>query len=225
MLVRDLFIRSRDGHAIVDGISFEVPEERNLFLVGESGSGKTSLLAALAAVSPHEVSGEISLGPTPGAPLLAVQDAAQAFTPYFRLGCQVADGLTDRNLGGELLDPLLADLGLSAEVLHRYPHELSGGMLKRVLVAALLAHEDRLLLFDEPTAGIDPSTRWAMMEAMGRRARRFAVATHDLSLVSRSDGYLLVMLAGRGVEFGPVARVLGDPRHEYTRRLLEKVGA
>ena len=232
-------IRARTGQVLLEECFLEVPAERNLFVVGESGSGKTSLLMALAGVSSHRVSGESWLKdrpliPLPGIPkpgteggrvLLAVQDARQAFTPYRRLSGQLADGTRAASEGQADLVSILGVLGLElGEALHRFPHQLSQGMLKRVLVAGVLASGADLCLFDEPTAGVDPSRRWAVLDIICRKSVRFVIATHDIRLAASCPGdHLLVLKQGRSVESGPVGEVLKRPTDPYTAALLETV--
>jgi len=120
------------------------------------------------------------------------------------------------------LGRILEELGLHPDsVLAAYPHQLSAGMLKRVLIAALLSVRADFALFDEPTAGIDPSRRWTLLRAIRGWAPRFIVATHDIDLVARAkEEYLLVLHKGKGVEFGPAREIVAAPRHPYAAKLL-----
>lgn len=233
MNLTGITITAKDGTPIVKELSLELPSECGLLVVGESGSGKTSLLEAIAGLSPHRVTGsfasseeetEAATASMKGT-LLAVQDAGAAFSPFWRLGSQLADGFARGSDPGnaryrvvELLDRLGLD---SAVVMNSFPHELSAGMLKRTLVAAVLAAQPKLALFDEPTAGIDPSRRWAVMAAIRAGQGRFVVATHDIDMVRAADNdCALVMYRGEPVEFGPAVSVCRSPSHPYARKLL-----
>ena len=157
--------------------------------------------------------------------LLAVQEPATAFSPYRRLAAQWRDvkplARASERRGAEILP----QLGLDLETLQKFPHECSGGMLRRVIIAAVLAARPAVVLLDEPTGGVDPSRRWAVLETVRRYAPQFIVATHDMGLVGRLEtDYLLVLKDGRAVEFGPAATVISDPQEAYTRRLLEVGG-
>ena len=248
--VNDLSVVARDGTDILKPVSFVLPTEASLFVVGESGSGKTSLLEVFAGISPHFVADDSSLdgmslrkrrgevgtwklGPdgtsiAPGEEgwrcLMAVQEARQAFSPYRRLRGQILDARPWTH-GGEFLERLgetLREMGLDRDsVLDLYPHQLSDGMLKRVLLAGVLAVKPTLLLLDEPTSGIDPSRKWTVLESIRTRARQFILATHDIGVVARyPNDYVLVLYHGEAVDFGPVGEVRLQPRHRYTHRLF-----
>lgn len=157
--------------------------------------------------------------------LLAVQEPASAFSQYRRLAAQWRDVKAIAAADGSRAREILERLGLGLETLHSYPHECSGGMLRRVNIAAVLAARPAVVLLDEPTGGVDPSRRWAVMEAIRQYAPQFMVATHDIGLVGRADtDYLLVLKEGRAVEFGQAAQLVADPQEAYTRRLLEVGG-
>ncbi len=248
--VNDLSVTAADGTEILKPVSFVLPTAASLFVVGESGSGKTSLLEVFAGVSPHFVADDSSLdgvslrkprgevgtwklGPdaAPGRGedggwrcLMAVQEARQAFSPYRRLRGQIVDA-RPWTQGVEFFERLaetLREMGLEADaVLDKYPHQLSDGMLKRVLLAGVLSVRPTLLLLDEPTAGIDPSRKWTVLESIRSRALQFIFATHDIGIVARcSEDYVLVLYHGEAVDFGPIGEVRLRPRHRYTRRLF-----
>ncbi len=154
--------------------------------------------------------------------LLAVQEGHSAFSPYRRLGHQVQDVPALAGAGLEQLMPILQDLRLDAAILRRYPHQCSGGMLRRFSLAAVLAARPRLALFDEPTTGVDPSLRWQVVEVIRRRATQFMVATHDMAIVGRAPGdHLLVLRYGKQVEFGPASELIERPASSYGRCLLQ----
>jgi len=169
------------GLVLVPPVSFECPDDR-LFVSGASGAGKTTLLESMARVSPHKAAGHMELS---GAAVLAVQDAQAAFSPYRQLRGQLADArrFCPRAEWNEALESNLGALGLTSGVLYLYPHQLSAGMLKRVLLAAVLAAKAPLALLDEPTAGLDPSVRWRAIELVRTTASAYVIATHDAELL------------------------------------------
>ncbi len=157
----------------------------------------------------------------PGA-LLAVQEPASAFSPYRRLAAQWQDVASLRTGSPERTKMILEDVGLDTSILELYPHQCSGGMLRRVNIAAVLAARPAVTLFDEPTGGIDPSRRWAVLGAIRKYTSLFILATHDMGLVGQGgEDYVLVLKEGEAVEFGLARDVVASPEHPYTRRLLE----
>ena len=152
--------------------------------------------------------------------LLALQDASTAFSPYRTVGAQLLDAVPAR-LTSEL-DEIFDDLGLDGpEVRRMYPHELSGGMLKRALIAGVLATRPEVALFDEPTAGIDPSIRWRVLDTVRTRARRYVVATHDMDLVrAATEEHVLVLRNGRKAEYGTATDLERSGWDAYTRKLV-----
>ncbi len=160
----------------------------------------------------------------PGA-LLAVQESSTAFSPYRRLRFQWQDVTSLASDGEERAKGILEHIGLPIEVLERYPHECSGGMLRRVNIAAVLAAWPTVALLDEPTGGIDPSRRWSVIEAIRKYSPRFIVATHDMGLVGRGgEDHVLVLKNGNALEFGPANEIITSPEHPYTKSLLEAGG-
>lgn len=219
-------------------LSLVLPAGENLYIVGESGSGKSTLLETIAECSPHRQEGEVLVAvpddsgtaPEDGetslqrvVPLLAVQDAQLAFSPYRKVFPQLMDGL-QRKTDFARLPGLLDELGLDmGTVQSNYPHQLSGGMLKRALLAGVLACGARYSMFDEPTSGLDSSRRWAVLNTIGLHSSEFILATHDVDLVrSARSGYLLVLRYGKKVAYGPVRDVLADPGSEYVQELFQQ---
>jgi ABC-type glutathione transport system ATPase component len=157
--------------------------------------------------------------------MLAVQEPASAFSPYRKLGAQWRDVTALSGETSARSTAILEHLGLEPAILELYPHQCSGGMLRRVNIAAVLAAWPTVALFDEPTGGIDPSRRWAVMATIRKYSSLFVLATHDMGLVGReSDDYIMVLKEGNAVEFGLARKVLSAPDHPYTRRLLEAGG-
>ncbi|MET9019434.1 ABC transporter ATP-binding protein [Actinopolymorpha sp. NPDC004070] len=235
----------------VDGLSFDLPPGGGLGLVGESGSGKT--VTALTLLGLHRgtdarVSGEVEVAGVPvltapdeqvrrmrGAEVAMIfQDPLSAFDPYYRVGDQIgevyrlhtgAGRRAARERAIEVLDRVhIPDPHRRVDA---YPHELSGGMRQRALIAMALACEPRVLVADEPTTALDVTVQAQILDLLAELRADTGMAlilvTHDLGVVAGSVDNVLVMSAGREVERGPTARVLGAPSAAYTRRLLAAV--
>ncbi|GAA2757469.1 dipeptide ABC transporter ATP-binding protein [Actinopolymorpha rutila] len=235
----------------VDGLSFDLPPGGGLGLVGESGSGKT--VTALTLLGLHrgtdaQVSGEVEVAGVPvlsapeekvrrmrGAEVAMIfQDPLSAFDPYYRVGDQIgevyrlhtgAGRRAARERAVEVLDRVhIPDPHRRVDA---YPHELSGGMRQRALIAMALACEPRVLVADEPTTALDVTVQAQILDLLAELRADTGMAlilvTHDLGVVAGSVDDVLVMSAGREVERGPTARVLGAPSAAYTRRLLAAV--
>ena len=254
LAIRDLSVglRTRSGVTpLVRGASLSVQPGERVGLVGESGSGKSlTLLAAMGLLAGPAVAvtgGSVRLGGTElvGAPdrvlrgfrgrqvAMIYQDPMTSLDPVQRVGAQIAEGL--RAHGASRPDALERTLSALAEVqlpdparlARAYPHELSGGMRQRVMIAAALAGNPRLLLADEPTTALDVTIQRQILALVARlqRARNLAVlwVTHDLGVAAQFVQRLAVMYAGRIVEVGPTAEVFSSPQHPYTAALLRAV--
>jgi oligopeptide/dipeptide ABC transporter ATP-binding protein len=234
----------------VDGVSIEIGERgQALGIIGESGSGKTSLAIALMRILPRNgrlAGGRVLLE---GRDLLALDDdtfrreirwqgmamvfqgAMHALNPVIRVGQQVAerlivDGHTKREALAEA-ERLLERVGLSRGTSARYPHELSGGMKQRVVIAMALTHSPPLLLLDEPTSALDVSVQAQIMNLLKELKADLGISmlfiTHDLALASDLCDRVAVMYAGEVREVGPTDDVLRDPRDPYTQRLIASI--
>jgi oligopeptide/dipeptide ABC transporter ATP-binding protein len=254
LAIRDLSVglRTRSGTTpLVRGVSLEIGPGERVGLVGESGSGKSlTLLAAmgLLAGSAVEVTGgSVRLGGTElvGAPdrvlrgfrgsqiAMIYQDPMTSLDPVQRVGAQIAEGLrahgTDRRSAADRTLAALAEVQLPdpARLARAYPHELSGGMRQRVMIAAALAGNPRLLLADEPTTALDVTIQRQILALVARlqQARHLAVlwVTHDLGVAAQFVQRIAVMYAGRIVETGPTKGVFARPQHPYTAALLQAV--
>jgi len=218
-------------------------------VVGESGCGKTTLgLAVLGLLGRTRsiTAGEIRLdGEVIGAPELDAtapvrgsrvsfvpQDPFRSFDPLRRMGPQVRrplelhQRLSATEADGRVTDLLgRLDVPEPAAVMRRYPHELSGGMLQRAVIATALSCEPELVIADEPTTALDAIVQVQVIESFVTLVRELGtsvvVITHDLRLLERMADRIAVMYAGRMVEFGPANRLLDDPRHPYPVALLE----
>ncbi|HIC89698.1 MAG TPA: ABC transporter ATP-binding protein [Anaerolineae bacterium] len=252
--IRDLrlyYAAPRGPVRAVDGISLRLEGPgQALGLVGESGSGKTSLASALMRMLPRNVAcfeGEIYLQGQEVAHLpeeafrrtvrwqkiaLVPQGAMNAFNPVLRVGEQViepmltADGASRREAIREG-EKLLERVGLPREVFRRYPHELSGGMKQRVMIAAALIMHPPLLLMDEPTSALDVSVQAQITNLLKQLKWELGLSlifiTHDIAVASDVCDMLAVIYAGEIAEQGTADQVLTPPAHPYTQKLLASV--
>ena len=231
----------------VRGVSFAMEARDTLGVVGESGSGKTMLaLAALGLVpGSAKVSGSIRLDGrelldcTPaqwrsirGARISMVfQDPMTALNPMYKVGWQVAECITlhervSRSAAWRRTVDLLGDVGLPqpAQLAHRYPHELSGGMRQRVVIAMAIANSPQLIIADEPTTALDVTVQALILDTLRtireQTGAALMVISHDLGVLAEIAERILVMYAGKGVEIGTAADVFSDPRVPYTAGLL-----
>lgn len=217
-------------HALTD-VDLVAEPGRPHFVIGGSGSGKSTLCSAITGLLPATArfSGVVRAGSVAAPELwrrrgrtvgVVPQSAMTCFTPVRRLGGQLAE--TVRHLHGERGPRELLDLvGLEADALRLYPHELSGGMAQRAAIAAALAGDPPVIIADEPTSALDPQrSRDAVELLTGLADRIVLVATHDIDVIQDADADLSVMFASRIVETGPATEVLKDPSHPYTRDLL-----
>ena len=241
--VRDLAV-AYGGKAVVDGVSFDVTPGRCLGVIGESGAGKSQAFLALMGLLGKEarVTGSARLeelellggGATQvrgRRAAMIFQDPLTSLTPHLRIGEQIAEPLR-RHRGMSRLNAsiesgrLLTQVRVSdvARRLRQYPHELSGGMRQRVMIAMALACDPRLLIADEPTTALDVSVQAELLallrQLMRQRRLSLVIVTHDMGVIATLADDLLVMRGGRIVERGAVERVLSAPEHDYTRALL-----
>ena len=231
----------------VRGVSFAMEAGDTLGVVGESGSGKTMLaLAALGLVPKSaKVSGSIRLDGrellncTPaqwrsirGARVSMVfQDPMTALNPMYKVGWQVAECVrlherVSRSAAWRRAVDLLGDVGLPqpAQLAHRYPHELSGGMRQRVVIAMAIANSPRLIIADEPTTALDVTVQALILDTLRtireQTGAALMVISHDLGVLAEIAERIMVMYAGKGVEIGSAPDVFADPRVPYTAGLL-----
>ncbi|GLF99060.1 ABC transporter ATP-binding protein [Streptomyces yaizuensis] len=224
----------------VDGVDLEIGRGEIVALVGESGCGKTTLARALLGLV-RPAHGRISYRGTPldygvrglkayrRRAQLVLQDPRGALNPRHTVYDAVAEGLRIHRVGGDehaAVTDALSRAGLRPpeRFLLRYPHELSGGQLQRVVIAGALVLAPELIVADEPVASLDASVRGEILALLLRLRAELGlsalVVTHDLGLAWNIADRVAVMYLGRIVESGPVGEVLTAPRHPYTRALL-----
>ncbi len=236
----------------VDGVDWSVRRGETLALVGESGSGKSvTALAVLGLLprGPARVTGGRVL--FEGRDLLAMPEAELRALRGRDVAMVFQDPMTSLNpvltIGRQLREPLVTHLGMTdaqadaravellglvgipdaARRLNQYPHQFSGGMRQRVMIAMALACDPKLLIADEPTTALDVTVQAQILELMKDLSRRLGITlvviTHNLGIVARYADRVAVMYAGRIVEEGPAERIFASPRHPYTAGLLRAV--
>ena len=244
----DLVTR-RQKKRIVDHVEFEVYPGECLGILGESGSGKSmSLKAVLGLLDKNfQVSGQAvfddkNLIDAPGEELrklrgnqigMVLQNPMTCFDPLYRIGSQMAEtfamhtdwnGEKIKSVSLEVLDQMRIHDG--AEVLEKYPHQLSGGMLQRIMIGIAMALSPELLIADEPTTAIDAITQYEILEEFERIKREKKTAmifiTHDLGAISKVADRIMVMNSGRIVDQGDFHHILHHAKDPYTRLLVEK---
>ena len=252
MKVEDLcvdLVTRRQKKRIVDHVEFEVYPGECLGILGESGSGKSmSLKAVLGLLDKNfQVSGQAvfddkNLIGAPGEELrklrgnqigMVLQNPMTCFDPLYRIGSQMAEtfamhtdwnGEKIRSVSLKVLDQMRIHDG--AEVLEKYPHQLSGGMLQRIMIGIAMALSPELLIADEPTTAIDAITQYEILEEFERIKREKKTAmifiTHDLGAISKVADRIMVMNSGRIVDQGDFHHILHHAKDPYTRLLVEK---
>ncbi|MFD5366046.1 dipeptide ABC transporter ATP-binding protein [Streptomyces sp. NPDC127103] len=245
------FARSGDPVRAVDGLSFTLGEGRALALVGESGSGKSTVAGALLGLhrgTGARVGGTVRVGGIDvgtagpgelrrlrgGVAAMVFQDPLSALDPYYAVGDQIAE-VYRVHAGGSRRDAraraveVLDRVGIpdAARRSRSRPHEFSGGMRQRALLAMALACEPRIIVADEPTTALDVTVQAQILDLLHELRRETGTAlllvTHDVGVAAESVDEVLVMRDGREVERGPVGAVLGAPAEPYTQRLLAAV--
>jgi peptide/nickel transport system ATP-binding protein len=252
--IRDLHVSfsTRDGvvHA-VDGVSFAVDRGRTLGVVGESGSGKsvTALtVMGLTRLPSATITGEVLLD---GVDLLAMpvdelrrvrgqrvamifQDPLSSLHPLYKIGWQIVEAIQahervpEKAARARALEAL-REVGIpnALDRLESYPHELSGGMRQRVMIAMALVLDPEILIADEPTTALDVTVQAQILdlvrELQAEHGTAVVLITHDLGVIAETADDVAVMYAGRVVELGPLTGVIDHPEHPYTWGLLQSL--
>ncbi|QKV96957.1 ABC transporter ATP-binding protein [Streptomyces sp. NA02950] len=252
LAVRDLTVTfaTKDGPVrAVDSLGFEVHRGQTLGIVGESGSGKSvTSMAVMGLHTGAEVTGSVTLD---GRELVGLaerdlnrlrgrkmamifQDPLSSLHPYYTVGEQIAEHHrvhfgSRRAAARQRAVEMLAEVGIPEPKRRagEYPHQFSGGMRQRVMIAMALACEPELLIADEPTTALDVTVQAQILELIARiqeeRSLAVIMITHDLGVVARVAHEVLVMYGGRAAERAPVETVFAAPAHPYTRGLLDSL--
>ena len=230
-------------HAVTD-VSFSIQPGETLALVGESGSGKSTIGRTIVGLVPAR-HGTVTLN---GADALQgssselrairkqmqilLQDPFASLDPRQSIGSAIAEpllvhGLADRSSAGDQVAESLKLVGLSPDMVGRFPHEFSGGQRQRICLARILGLKPRLIIADESVSALDVSVKARvinlMLELQSQLGLAYLFISHDLAVVEAVSHRIAVMYLGEIVEIGPRVEILGNPQHPYTRRLLEAV--
>jgi peptide/nickel transport system ATP-binding protein len=243
------YFTSKGAVRAIDDISFELRPGETIGLVGESGCGKTSLgTSILRMPTPpgRYVSGKIFVDGVDLIPLpekevrrnirwqkisMVFQGAMNCLTPVYTIGRQMMETLNEhsdmpRSDAEDLIREYLGYVGLPPEIVQRYPHELSGGMKQRAVIATALFLRPEIVILDEPTTALDVIVQAQIINLLKKLKKQFSLSfifiTHDLALEAEISDRLCVMYAGKIVEMGSNAQIYGTqgPKHPYTERLL-----
>ena len=223
---------------ILSNLSLSVGRGEMLGLVGESGSGKSTLARAMLGLvgitagalrfEGQPVKSRADFVKVRQQTALMFQDAVASFSPRRKVSAQVVEPFQIHGvplpMGGETAVAMLERVGLSPALAQRYPHELSGGQARRVSVARALALKPKLVIADEPTAGLDVSVQAEILNLMTGLRRdmglSFLIITHNLAVVRHVTDRVAVLYLGRMAEWGPTREVFARPYHPYTRSLI-----
>jgi peptide/nickel transport system ATP-binding protein len=232
----------------VDGVNFEISEGQSLGIVGESACGKSTLGAALmqSLQSPGRiVEGSITLGGDNITKMsssefdsrvrwkkiaMVFQGAMNALDPVYTVESQLREILAEHHYQGKNDDKIsesLQQVGLDLSIAKRYPHELSGGMKQRVVIAMALLLNPDILIADEPTTALDMVVQSQIISLLKKLQKETGITiiliTHDLALVSQITDKIGIMYAGQLVEFSTTKDIYKKPRHPYTQALIEAI--
>jgi oligopeptide transport system ATP-binding protein len=248
--IRDLQVgirRKREDQAIVRGVSLDVAQGEKVGVVGESGSGKSLTMLSVLQLLPSQLeildgtigfSGEDLAHATPsrlrqvrgGELAMVYQDPMRSLNPLLRVGYQIVETLNAHGVTGtrarERMTEVLGLVGLSdaGRVADAFPHELSGGMLQRVMIAMALSTSPKVLIADEPTTALDVTIQEQILDLVSGLQAETGMSvvwvTHDLGVVAQLVDRVAVMYAGRIVELGTTRDIFARPSHPYTAALL-----
>ena len=236
-------------HAL-NGVSLELVQGETLGLVGEAGAGKTTMAKCIMGILPKRTgkirSGEITfeeknllkcsekeLQSIRGAQIAMIfQDPMTSLNPVLTVGEQIAEAVENHERCGkaramERAEEMLELVGIPAERVHEYPHQFSGGMKQRVVIAIALACNPKMLIADEPTTALDVTIQAQVLEMMQSLKRQLNTSmlliTHDLGVVAQNCDRVAVIYAGEIVEYGTVMDVFKRMKHPYTQGLFSSI--
>ncbi|MCI3920915.1 ABC transporter ATP-binding protein [Paenibacillus sp. TRM 82003] len=239
--------QGKEDIQVVQDISFQVPGGKVVGIVGESGSGKSMICTTILRLyqeGDRKVEGEILYN---GECLLkknnrdmrcmrgkevalVMQNPMSMFNPmlsiqdHFVETLQAHSDMSKNEAKAQVLEKLARYRLPGERVLHKYPHELSGGMLQRIMIAIAICHQPSLLIADEPTTALDTETQMLILDELqayqAESGASMLIVSHDLGVIARLADELMVMRRGLMVEYGPTADVLSAPHHSYTQALL-----
>lgn len=244
-----LTVAYAQGGTVVDDVSLDLPAGKTVAIVGESGSGKSTLLRALLGLNPRTATESwrlLEIRGRDGRPRrvddartlrgagvgIVPQDPSRSLDPLLRIGANFSElhrhllRITDGARSRALAEAALESVGVDDPParLAQYPHELSGGLQQRVLIALALVGDPQLLLADEPTSNLDATVQKRVLDLLDdlrvRRSLSLLLVTHDIAVAAERADLIHVMRGGRLVEGGPAAAILSNPRTDYTRHLL-----
>jgi oligopeptide/dipeptide ABC transporter ATP-binding protein len=226
----------------LNGVSVDLQVGQTLGIVGESGCGKSTLARLIVGLE-KPTNGQITwaskpIGNKDSSKLrshhsniqLVFQDPYSSLNPRQKIGQCVSEVIRTHKLraGSDIqkrVDELLLEVGISPDLQHRYPHQLSGGQRQRVSIARALASEPDLLILDEPVSALDVSVRADVMNLLFDLREKFGLTyifiSHDLSMVRHISDFIAVMYLGKVVEYGSWSDVLDNPKHPYTKALID----
>ncbi|WP_061291512.1 ABC transporter ATP-binding protein [Herbidospora cretacea] len=227
----------------VRGVSFEVEAGQTLGVVGESGSGKSVSVQALLGLVPGArvegsalFDGEQLIGMPAerlrrirGARIgMVFQDPLSSLHPMYSVGRQIAEAVlvhrkVSKDQAWSVARERLEQVGIPAVRVRDYPHQFSGGMRQRVMIAMAMALDPELIIADEPTTALDATVRAQILELLGRLGCALIIITHDLGVIADMADEVMVMYAGKPVEKAGRRDLFRDPRHPYTRGLLNSL--
>jgi len=239
-----VFYRTQATVKAVDGVSFSLKPGETLGLVGESGCGKSTVAKSVVRLL-KPTSGSIqfdghnithssagSLRKLRREMQMVFQDPAESLNPRHTIGQILEEGFVIQNMGtraerSEWAAELLSRVGLPTDAAHRYPFEFSGGQRQRIGIARALALKPKLIVCDEPVSALDVSVQAQVLNLLLELQRDFGLAylfiAHDLSVVQHMSDRVAVMYLGKIMEVAPAGELYRDPRHAYTKALLDAI--
>jgi len=218
----------------VNNVSFDVNAGETVAIVGESGSGKSVTALSIMGLLPETARIDAGTVKTEGRAAMIFQSPRASLNPLVKAGDQIArvvrlrSGETKKAARREAVE-LMDAVGIDDpdRRFHAYPHQLSGGMAQRVMIAMALAVRPDVLIADEPTTALDVTIQKQIFDLLGDLQQRFSMSmlliTHDLAVVAETSDRVVVLYEGRVVESGPARQIFERPEHAYTQRLVGSI--